>query len=100
MMSASAIYVSSISILEIAIKTKLGKLELGIDIEDLSHITAKTGFLELPVTFKHAAHVYQFSNKHRDSFDRILLAKAITEPLRFLTADTKLKELSELAGLA
>ncbi len=33
---------------------------------------------------------------HRDPFDRLLLAQAISEPLHFLTADEKLSQYSEL----
>lgn len=54
------------------------------------------GFIELPITAKHAAVISQLENIHRDPFDRILIAQAITEPLRLLTADKVLKKYSDL----
>ena len=33
---------------------------------------------------------------HRDPFDRLLIAQALTEPMKFLTTDTLLEQYSEL----
>jgi PIN domain nuclease of toxin-antitoxin system len=33
---------------------------------------------------------------HGDPFDRLLIAQAISEPLHLITADTQLKQYSEL----
>ncbi|HYF97627.1 MAG TPA: PIN domain-containing protein, partial [Coxiellaceae bacterium] len=62
-------------------------------------ITRQSGFLELPVTMRHAMEVYNLPNLHRDPFDHILLAQAVSEPLRLLTADSKLKQYSEIVEL-
>lgn len=99
MAEASKVYVSSISILEISIKAKLGKLKMDVDVADLVDVTARSGFLELPVTMRHAAEVYNLANLHRDPFDRILMAQALSEPLVLLTADETLKAYSELVRL-
>jgi PIN domain nuclease of toxin-antitoxin system len=53
----------------------------------------------LPVTWEHANAVRKLPNLHRDPFDRILIAQAITEPLRFMTADRTLADYSELVVL-
>jgi PIN domain nuclease of toxin-antitoxin system len=37
---------------------------------------------------------------HRDSFDRMLVAQALAEPLHLLTSDEKLKPYSDLVILA
>ena len=95
--SAAEIYVSSTSIWEAAIKVKLGKLDVNIDA--LVSSIADSGFLELPVTAKHAAAVSRLPDVHSDPFDRLLIAQAISEPLRFLTADDVLGHYSDLVEL-
>jgi PIN domain nuclease of toxin-antitoxin system len=91
---ADEVYVSSASIWEAAINIQLGKLE--VDINLLVSSIEKEGFIELPISAKHAAKVNELTLHHRDPFDRILIAQAITEPLRFLTADSMLMQYSEL----
>ena len=96
--NASEVYVSSASIWEATIKVKLGKLDVKID--DLLKAITSSGFSELPITAEHVAAVNRLSDLHRDPFDRILLAQAITEPLTFLTADEMLKDYSRLVTIA
>ena len=55
-----------------------------------------SGFCELPITSQHASTVAKLPDIHRDPFDRILIAQALSEPLLLLTADKQLKEYSEL----
>ena len=92
--TADEVYVSAVSIWEIAIKARLGKIEadLGILIDELP----RAGFLELPVRIQHAARVGSLPPHHSDPFDRLLIAQALVEPLRFLTADRALAQYSEM----
>lgn len=92
--SASDVFVSSASIWEASIKAGLGKLDA--DIDELAAEIVKNGFIELPVTSRHAATVRSLPDIHRDPFDRMLIAQALCEPLRFLTSDGLLKRYSEL----
>jgi PIN domain nuclease of toxin-antitoxin system len=91
---ADAVYVSSASIWEAAIKYQLGKLKVAPD--RLRDAVAPSGFLELSISLRHAAAVAHLPPLHRDPFDRLLLAQAISEPLHFLTADDGLAQYSEL----
>lgn len=91
---ADEVFVSSASIWEIAIKIKLKKLKG--DVNELAKSIEENGFIELPITTKHAACTYELKDIHRDPFDRILIAQAICEPLRFLTADKILSRYSHL----
>lgn len=95
--AASEVYISSASIWEASIKIGIGKLD--VDINELIAEIAGSGFQELPITTKHAAMVMRLPNIHCDPFDRILIAQAMCEPLRFLTADEILIKYSELAEL-
>ena len=59
-----------------------------------------SGFIELPVRAVHAASVARLPALHRDPFDRLLIAQAIAEPLRLLTADAGLKAYTDLVAVA
>jgi PIN domain nuclease of toxin-antitoxin system len=95
--NAIEVYVSSASIWEATIKVRIGKLD--VEIDDLISAISSSGFLELLITAEHAAATNRLSDLHRDPFDRILLAQAITEPLIFLTADVLLKDYSKLVTI-
>ncbi|MDQ2822912.1 MAG: type II toxin-antitoxin system VapC family toxin [Pseudomonadota bacterium] len=92
--AATDVYVSSASIWEASIKAGLGKLD--VDIDQLVGEIANSGFQELPISARHAAMVTRLPDIHRDPFDRILVAQALCEPLRLLTADGILRGYSEL----
>lgn len=95
MLGATKVFVSSASIWEIAIKAKLGKLEG--DPNEFAEAIGQSGFQEIAITARHAAKVYDLPLYHRDPFDRLLIAQAISEPLRLLTADKILAQYSELS---
>jgi PIN domain nuclease of toxin-antitoxin system len=94
---ASEVFVSSASIWEAAIKKGLGKLDA--DVNELVDEIVKSGFRELPVTAIHAARVAALPDLHRDPFDRLLIAQAMCEPLRFLTVDDMLAGYSDLVEI-
>lgn len=93
-LAADDVYISSATIWEAAIKISLKKLDA--DIATLIEKINDEGFKELTVTAKHAAQITKLPLFHRDPFDRILIAQAISEPLRFITADKILQRYSEL----
>jgi PIN domain nuclease of toxin-antitoxin system len=92
--AAEASYVSAASIWEIAIKGSLGKLEIDSDL--LEEQLAVAGFQPLPITWQHTVEVRKLAAHHRDPFDRMLVAQAISEPLRLLTHDAGLRAYSDL----
>ena len=93
-LEADDIFVSAASIWEATIKSALGKLDA--DPEALVRAITASGFAELPVRAMHAAAVRKLPGLHRDPFDRLLIAQAISEPLHFLTSDRALAAYSEL----
>jgi len=50
----------------------------------------KAGLIELPVSKWHAVSTAKLPLLHRDPFDRLLVAQAISEHLQLLTADSQL----------
>ncbi len=92
--AADAIFVSSATIWEIAIKARLGKIKAAP--EKMRNAIAESGFQELPVFARHAVGVAKLPLHHHDPFDRLLVAQAIDEPMKLVTADTQLAVYSEL----
>jgi PIN domain nuclease of toxin-antitoxin system len=91
---ADEAYFSSASIWEIAIKAQMGKI--ATDPAELVELTAKAGLLSLLVSNRHAVASGKLPLLHRDPFDRLLVAQAISEPMRLLTADAQLTAYSDL----
>jgi PIN domain nuclease of toxin-antitoxin system len=91
---ASEVFISSATVWEIAIKVRLGKLRA--DPAELLEEIGKCGFQELPVEGKHALPLAKLPMHHGDPFDRLLIAQAMSEQLRFLTADSNLSVYSDL----
>jgi PIN domain nuclease of toxin-antitoxin system len=91
---AQTIFVSSASIWEMSIKSALGKLDIDLDrtLVELKGL----GVVELPVNWQHAQQVKLLPRHHRDPFDHLLIAQAISEPLILLTHD---RVLSQYSGL-
>ena len=81
----NTVYVSSISITEIAIKASLGKLELVFDPLDAAE---KSGFEMLDFSAKDALLLKDLPFHHRDPFDRMLITQAISRKLIIATQDS------------
>jgi PIN domain nuclease of toxin-antitoxin system len=86
--NATDVFVSAVSIWEIAIKSQINRIK--VDPEDAILEMKTCGFRELLVSSSHAAAVARLPLHHRDPFDRLLIAQATTEHLQFMTADTRL----------
>ena len=95
--SADEVYVSAASLWEVAIKARLGKIE--VDPDELVAAIEPSGFIELPVRASHAAAVARLAMHHTDPFDRLLVAQAVAEPLKLVTADAALARYSDLVLL-
>lgn len=97
--AADEVYVSAASIVECEARVAAGLLEANV--EELASGIRASGFLELPVRAQPAAAAAELQRQPDvDFFDRLLLAQAMAEPLRFLTANGALKRYSELVELA
>jgi PIN domain nuclease of toxin-antitoxin system len=82
--TADTVYVSAASAWEVAIKIGLGRLRPARTVEQAAE---ESGFLELPITFRHAERVAGLPAHHRDPFDRLLVAQAELEGLTLVTRD-------------
>jgi len=91
----SQIYVSVVTIWEIAVKQALGRID--IDLHELGKALTANGFQVLPITFEHATEVANLPLHHRDPFDRMLLAQCTVESARLLTHDETLSAYGQLS---
>jgi len=88
------IFYSPVSLWELVIKIRNGKLDFNF--EELYNFTQKYGFKELPLTSDCLKAYLELSSIHKDPFDHILLAQALTFPMRFITGDSLLADYSSL----
>jgi PIN domain nuclease of toxin-antitoxin system len=84
---ANDVWVSVVSLLEITVKLRIGKLQA--DIEEMTRALAPAGFLLLDL---HPTHLIQMTSlpfypDHRDPFDHALIAQAIAEEMTFVSED-------------
>lgn len=94
---AETVYVSSATLWELAIKTGIGKFEGNIN--DLARTIQASGFEELPVKVSHTVVLPGLPPHHKDPFDRMLIAQAISEPLQLITHDAVLTHYTPLVSL-
>ena len=78
---------SAASLWEVAIKAGLGRDDFKVDAALLRRGLNENGWLEVPVTGKHAIGVATLPNLHKDPFDRMLVAQCQAEGLLLLTSD-------------
>jgi len=87
--ASSVVYVSAVTLWEIAIKSTLGKLELPDDFDD---VLATQEFWELPLNWEHARRSRDLPWIHRDPFDRMLIAQAQVEALTLASTDSQVRK--------
>ena len=81
------INVSVVSVWELAIKINVGKLKFSGGVAGFLKLIDCNGFWLLNITPRHLLELEQLPLHHRDPFDRILIATAISEGMRFASAD-------------
>jgi PIN domain nuclease of toxin-antitoxin system len=79
------------SLWEIAIKAGLGRDDFRVDASAFRRQLLDNGYDELAITGAHVAITSSLPALHRDPFDRLLVAQALTEGLTLLTVDPALK---------
>ena len=83
---------SAVSIWEIALKARAGKLEIP---EEKSFFQEQMGLLGiqfvLAVEVSHVFELFNLPDHHRDPFDRLLVAQCITERIPLIASDAAMR---------
>jgi PIN domain nuclease of toxin-antitoxin system len=82
---ANDILVSMVSFWEIAVKVRVGKL--AADLGEIMTTVSSEAFTLLEITQSHYRTLMTLPVHHRDPFDPLLIAQAITEMAFFLSED-------------
>ena len=85
---ANTIYVSSVTIAELMIKTSIGKIQ--IDFDPVQY-AIESGFEMLDYTGQDALKLKKLPFYHRDPFDRMLITQAMSHNFPIMTDDKKIK---------
>jgi PIN domain nuclease of toxin-antitoxin system len=86
--------ISSVSIIEIAVKYAIGKLDM--DEGAVREAIRDLRLTELPFEPRHAFKIFSLPLHHRDPFDRMILATAVAEKLPIVTGDRIFRRYSEI----
>jgi len=84
----NTIYVSSISIVELMIKSSIGKLQVNFDPVEIAE---QSGFELLDFSAQDAMHLKDMPFHHKDPFDRMLIAQSNARGVSLMTDDRKLR---------
>src|SRR2546430_7266386 len=83
---------SAASIWEMTIKSMLGRDDFRVQPRVVYRALLDNGYEELPVTSHHAVSVDLLPPLHKDPFDRLLIAQALTEGITLLTTDAQVAQ--------
>ena len=85
---ANDILVSVLSLWEIVVKSRLGKLEA--DVAAVEAEIAAQGFRRLDIALPHLTALAGLPQHHRDPFDHLLIAQALAEQATLMSADRRM----------
>ena len=88
----NSIYISIVSVWEVAIKLSIGKLQVNGGINQIIEAVDDNGFLLLDISLEHITELVKLPFIHRDPFDRMLIAQAKAEDMAIMTADANITE--------
>ncbi|GBU25215.1 hypothetical protein R83H12_01856 [Fibrobacteria bacterium R8-3-H12] len=80
-------FASIVSVWELSIKVSLNKLQFDGKAKGFLDLIYKNGFKLLNMNQNYILKLEQLENFHKDPFDRILIATALSENMKFITCD-------------
>lgn len=95
----TSVWVTVASAWEIAIKTRLGRLDGEALLSAWADIIADMSTVELPIESSDAILAGRLPWTHRDPFDRVIVAQALRRNLTIATRDTKIIDAALTATL-
>lgn len=86
------LYLSVVSLWEIAIKIKIGKINIKNSIQNIVSKCEEENIKILPIKVEYMDETLRlpFNENHKDPFDRMILSTAISEDLTLISTDSKM----------
>ena len=93
MLSAEKLFLSIVSLWEMAIKIKINKLQIKSSIQAIEQNCRTQGIEIVPVKSAHADMTLELPllDDHKDPFDRLILATSIVENIPLITTDNRMR---------
>lgn len=91
----SFVWISAATIWEITLKHGLGRGDMPVSGHDALRYFRESGYRLLAIEPEHASAVADLPAHHQDPFDRMLVAQALTEPMRLITHDAMVARYSD-----
>jgi PIN domain nuclease of toxin-antitoxin system len=86
------IFVSNVSIWEIAIKSSIGKLNLPFELKNIIQEISEMSINILEITSEHLIKVADLPFHHKDPFDRLIISQTIIENMPIISSDSNFKD--------
>jgi len=74
-----------IALWEMAIKIKIGNLNLSVDFLELAHNLRNNNIEILSLVFEHILAIIDLEDHHGDPFDRVIIAQATFEKMTIIS---------------
>ena len=91
-MPENNVYISSVSLWEIAIKMNLNKLQLSLTFDELLDAIQNSDFDILQIENSYLLGLSSLPYIHKDPFDRLIISAALAEDLTIITIDENIQK--------
>ena len=89
---SNPVFLSIVSAWELAIKAGIGKLDFDGKAAGFIRLAENIGITILPIKTSHLSALEELPLLHRDPFDRLFIATAISEQMTFVSADKNIAQ--------
>jgi PIN domain nuclease of toxin-antitoxin system len=86
------VFLSVASLWEVTIKNQIGKLTLGLSLEELFEYADRNRIEIIQISYEHLLTLSKLPIHHNDPFDRIIISQAIAENLTLVSKDKGFKK--------
>ena len=90
---------SVVSLWEIGIKQAIGKLDIDSTVGEIETSCNGLGIDVIPLTAEQIDAIKALPMRHKDPFDRIIIAQAITNGVSLISSDQHIREYTEVETL-
>ena len=93
MLDSEELYLSIVSLWELAIKKKIGKLNINNSIHDIAVKCDEENIKIIPIKIEHMDKTLELplNANHKDPFDRLILSTALSEEMVLISTDAKMQ---------